>query len=97
MVKRREVTGGEEGQWFTVMVEANGPKNRRIPERALGGSGGLIDHVCRFNKAYGYREGWIFSNRLSRALNHLTELIQGFKERKDSLQKQKDRDLFMYL
>ncbi len=58
---------------------------------------GIIDHVSRFNKAHGYREGWVFSNRFSRALNRLTELIQGFKERKDSLQKQKDRDLFMYL
>jgi len=58
---------------------------------------GLIDHVSRFNKAYGYREGWVFSKRFSLTLNRLSELIQGFKERKDSLQKQKDRDLFMYL
>jgi len=58
---------------------------------------GLIDHVSRFNKAYGYREGWIFSNRFSRSLIHLTELIQGFKDRKDTLQERKDRDLFSYL
>ena len=50
-----------------------------------------------FNKAHICCEGWVFSNRFSRALNRLTELIQGFKDRKDSLQKQKDRDLFMYL
>lgn len=58
---------------------------------------GIIDHVSRFNKAYGYREGWIFSNRFSKSLNSLSALISGFKERKDSLQERKDRDLFMYL
>ncbi len=58
---------------------------------------GLIDHVSRFNKTYGYREGWIFSNRFSGALKHLTELIQGFRDRKDALQERKDRDLFVYI
>jgi len=74
---------------FTArMLETVRSKMRRM---------GLIDHVSRFNKAYGYREGWVFSKRFSGALKRLTELIQDFKERKDSLQKQKDRDLFMYL
>jgi len=58
---------------------------------------GIIDHVSRFNKAYGYREGWVFSSRFTRSLSHLAELTQGFRERKDALQEQKDRDLFMYL
>jgi hypothetical protein len=58
---------------------------------------GLIDHVSRFNKVHGYREGWIFSNRFSRSWARLSELIQGFKDRKGSLQERKDRDLFMYL
>ena len=58
---------------------------------------GIINHVSRFNKAHGYREGWVFSNRFSRALTHLAELIQDFRNRKDALQEQKDRDLFMYL
>ena len=58
---------------------------------------GIIDHVSRFNKAYGYREGWVFSNRFSRALTRLVELTQGFRNRKDALQEQKDRDLFIYL
>ena len=35
---------------------------------------GIIDHVCRFNNAYGYREGWVFSSRFSRALSRLSEL-----------------------
>ena len=58
---------------------------------------GIIDHVSRFNKAYGYREGWIFSNRFSRALERLVELSRQFRERKGLLQERKDRDLFMYL
>jgi hypothetical protein len=57
---------------------------------------GIIDHVSRFNKTYGYREGWVFSNRFSRSLTRLSELIQRFRDRKDSVQERKDRDLFMY-
>ena len=55
---------------------------------------GLIDHVSRFNKTYGYREGWGFSNRFSRSFARLMELIQSFRNRKDALQQRKDRDLF---
>ena len=58
---------------------------------------GLIDHVSRFNQTYGYREGWVFSNRFSRSLNLLLKLLQEFKERQSSIQEQKDRDLFRYL
>jgi len=58
---------------------------------------GIIDHVSRFNKAHGYREGWVFSNRFSRSLSRLAELAQDFRNRKDRVQEQKDRDLFMYL
>jgi len=58
---------------------------------------GIIDHVSRFNKAYGYREGWVFSNRFSRALTRLAELTQDLRTRKNALQEQKDRDLFLYL
>ena len=58
---------------------------------------GIIDHVSRFNKTYGYREGWVFSNRFSLSLTRLSELIQRFRDQKDSLQERKDRDLFMYL
>ena len=58
---------------------------------------GIIDHVSRFNKVYGYREGWIFSNRISNSLLRITDLIKNFQDRKDALQKQKDTDLFMYI
>jgi hypothetical protein len=58
---------------------------------------GLIDHVSRFNKTHGYREGWVFSSRFSRSLSRLSKMTQGFRERKDAQQERKDRDLFRYL
>jgi len=58
---------------------------------------GIIDHVSRFNRAYGYREGWVFSSRFCRTLKRLCENAQNFKKRKDTLQEQKDRDLFRYI
>lgn len=58
---------------------------------------GLIDHVSRFNKNYGYREGWSLSSRFQRSLQRLGELWLRFGERKDGNQEKKDRDLFRYL
>jgi hypothetical protein len=58
---------------------------------------GLIDHVCRFNKTHGYKEGWVFSKRLSHSLHRLSKLVSDFRERKGVLQERKDRDLFTYL
>ena len=58
---------------------------------------GIIDHVSRFNKRYGYREGWVFSGRLVRSIERFGSLYQKFRNRKDGLQEQKDRDLFRYL
>ena len=58
---------------------------------------GIIDHVSRFNKTHGYREGWIFSNRFSIAINRLAVLTREFRDRKDPLQERKDLDLFKYL
>ena len=58
---------------------------------------GLIEHISRLNKRLGYRDGWGFSSRFSRSLARLAELVQGFRDRKDSLQESKDRDLFRYL
>ncbi len=58
---------------------------------------GLIDHVSRFNKTYGYREGWVFSNKFPRALVKVANLVLKFREKKDSVQEQKERDLIFYL
>jgi len=70
------------------MLETVRSKMRRI---------GIIDHVSRFNKAHGYREGWIFSSRFKRSLKRLVGLVASFKARNDALQKRKDQDLFLYL
>lgn len=58
---------------------------------------GLIDHVSRFNKTYGYREGWVFSNRFKNSLEKLLSLIKKFREERDTNREKKDRDLFMYI
>ena len=58
---------------------------------------GLIDHVSRFNKSHGYKEGWVLSCRFSRSADRLAELVSSFRERKNVLQEQKDRDLFRYI
>jgi hypothetical protein len=70
------------------MLETVRSKMRRL---------GTIDHVSRFNKTYAYREGWVFSNRFSRALTRLANLPKNFRGRKDAIQERKDRDLFIYL
>lgn len=58
---------------------------------------GIIDHVCRFNATTGYREGWIFSKRFSKAMVRISEAVESFKEDKDPYQKEKDMDLFRYV
>ncbi len=58
---------------------------------------GIIDHVSRFNKKHGYREGWVFSNKFSRALIRLTEVTDRLREKKNRRQEQKDRDAYHYL
>lgn len=58
---------------------------------------GFVDHVSRFNKSHGYKEGWVFSSRFSRSASQLAELVSGFREGRNSLQEQKDRDLFRYI
>jgi len=70
------------------MLETVRSKMRRL---------GIIDHVSRFNKGHGYREGWVFSTRFSLALLRLAELSRDLKDKTDGCQEQKDRDLFMYL
>jgi len=58
---------------------------------------GVIEHISRFSKTHGYRDGWVFSSRFSHSLARLAELIKEIKERKETSQERKDRDLFRYL
>ncbi len=58
---------------------------------------GVIDHVSRFNRVHGYREGWVYSKRFSYSLLRLSESMESFRQRGNSIQEQKDRDTFMYL
>ena len=70
------------------MLETVRSKMRRL---------GIIDHVCRFNEATGYHEGWVFSKRFSKVLLRLSESLDTFKADKDPIQRQKDDDAFRYL
>ena len=58
---------------------------------------GLIDHVSRFNRKYGCREGWVFSNKFSNALSRLAEMALQMRIRKGPDQERKDRDSFRYI
>lgn len=58
---------------------------------------GIIDHVCRFNAAVGYREGWVFSKRFSKATVRISEAMESFKKDKDPHQKKKDEDSLRYV
>lgn len=73
--------------------------SRRVLEtvRAKMRRMGLIDHVSRFNQKHGYREGWVFSNRFSTALNRVAALSTSLRERKSAIQEQKDRDTITYI
>jgi hypothetical protein len=58
---------------------------------------GIIDHVSRFNQRYGYREGWVFSQRFEKSLTRLVELTAEYKGCANYARKQKDFDAFRYL
>ena len=73
--------------------------SRRVLEtvRAKMRRMGLIDHVSRFNKRYGYREGWVFSNKFARALDQLVRLRQRLQDKRGPNQRDKDWDTMGYL
>ncbi|MFC1611493.1 hypothetical protein ACFL6C_11075 [Myxococcota bacterium] len=52
---------------------------------------GLIDHVSRFNKKHGYREGWVLSTRFCKSLEHLAAQIGVAMTAKVGKQREKDR------
>ena len=58
---------------------------------------GIIDHVSRFNKRHGYREGWVFSNRFGRSLSQMGACLDEFRSVRDRIQERKDRDLPRYV
>ena len=57
---------------------------------------GIVDHVSRFNRRYGYREGWVFSNHFSKGLRRLAGLLERLRERRVGVQEMKDRDMLKY-
>ena len=73
--------------------------SRRVLEtvRAKMRRMGLIDHVSRFNKRHGYREGWVFSSKFAKAAERLAQLQQRLRERRGANQEEKDWDAMSYL
>lgn len=59
---------------------------------------GLIDHVSRFSAALGYREGWVLSSRIERALDALGQKVRDLRAvRGEPQERQKDFDALRYL
>ena len=54
---------------------------------------GIIDHVSRFSRQSGYREGWVFSNRFGRTLTRLADLAVELRDRRCATQQRKDKQL----
>jgi len=57
---------------------------------------GLIDHVSRFNKRYGYREGYVLSTRFTSSLKHLADLSVKLKEKKSPQMERRERELYKF-
>ena len=58
---------------------------------------GVIDHVSRFNKTHGYREGWILSLRFEKSMERMGHWAATLRDASDPVQEAKDRDLHRYL
>ncbi len=58
---------------------------------------GIIEHVSRFNKRHGYREGWVFSRRLERTLVNFSEAVARLRQPGAPQQERKDRGVHNYL
>jgi len=75
---------------FLVIAQQHGISRRTMERvRAKMRRMGLIDHVSRFNKAYGCREGWILSGRFERSLRELAERVAVLK---DKTRSSRDKD-----
>jgi len=69
------------------VLEAVRAKMRRL---------GLIDHISRFNKRYGYREGYVLSSRFTRSLKYLADLSVRLKEKKSPQMERRERELYNF-
>ena len=75
---------------FQVVAAQHGISRRTMERvRAKMRRMGLIDHVSRFNKAYGCREGWTLSARFERGLRQMSQHVQALK---DTGQRSREKD-----
>ena len=54
---------------------------------------GIIDHVSRFNQKYGYKEGFILSNRFTGTMKKLADKYEEMAQRKEEKDKLQERFL----
>jgi hypothetical protein len=57
---------------------------------------GLIDHVSRFNKRYGYREGYVLSSRFTSSLKYLADLSVRLREKKSPQMEKRERESYNF-
>ena len=90
-----------EGQFLPVLepIAERYEFSRRVMEtvRAKMRRLGLVDHVSRFNKKHGFREGWVLSGRFEQSLGHLASLVAAVKQRRGGAQEEKDRQAWQFL
>ena len=80
------------------IADKNGISHRTLETvRAKMRRMGLIDHVSRFNRRHGYREGWVLSRRFEKSLARLAESLTKARDCRKPGQEKKDRDLQRYL
>ena len=90
-----------EGQFLPVLepIAERYGFSRRVMEtvRAKMRRLGLIDHVSRFNKKHGCREGWVLSGRFEQSLEKLASLVAAVKQHRGGAQEEKDRRAWQFL
>ena len=76
---------------FDALAKEHGISRRTLQRvRAKMRRMGLIDHVSRFNKAYGCREGWILSARFERGLRQMSQCLQALKDTRQASRKKEE-------
>ena len=58
---------------------------------------GIIDHVSRFNQNYGYREGFIVSNRFASSMKKFAQKYEEMTQRREEKDKLQERFLLEIL
>jgi hypothetical protein len=90
-----------DGQFLTALepiADQHGFSRRSLETvRAKMRRLGLIDHVSRFNRKHGYREGWALSGKFERTLIHVTYVLRKSIDNSKTSLEARERDLGRYI